>query len=84
MTVRRTMLPPSLHICRGLVEVFHSGAAAPLSMSEGEACRALLAHADLLAACKALLDCAHDPECPNCQDAHRQGHAAIALAEKQP
>ncbi len=37
--------------------------------------------ASLLDACKALLDCAHDPECPNCQDAHRQGEAAILKTE---
>lgn len=44
-----------LSIRSGLTTIHHGGATSPLQMDEDDACRALLAHGDLLAACKALL-----------------------------
>jgi hypothetical protein len=55
-TAKRVAMKPSLCVSCGVVEVFeHPGPARPLTMTEDEACRALLAHADLLEACKSVL-----------------------------
>lgn len=52
----RPPLPPTLRVSNGVVEVLEAGKPlASVCLTEAEACRALIAHADLVAACGRLL-----------------------------